>query len=417
MTVTGRPGRPWRTLAVAIAASVAVLAPGLPGGVASAAPNQAVDACPEAFPVADLTPGMVASGLTVEKGNVADPFTATVVGVIDDGIAPGLDMIIVETDSPAIQRAGGVWAGMSGSPVYAPDGRLIGAVAFGLSFGPSKIAGVTPAADMKALLSRPGPAPSPTATIDLPAALERRLVASDAATAAEAASGMRRLPIPLGVSGINQAHLGKVAERLEKELPGTHVYAAAAAPVGAAASPADIFPGSNFAAAVSYGELTAAGVGTTTAVCTAETNDFALAFGHPFTFIGSTSLSVHPANAVFVQPDVLAPFKVANPGGVVGTLDQDRQAGIRGLLGPVPPAIPVDSTVMSTDDGATRSGTTRVNMQQFVPEISAFHLLGQLDRVFDRIGGGTSQIRWVINGTRASGAPFSVDVTNMYANT
>jgi hypothetical protein len=229
---------------------------------------------------------------------------------------------------------------------------------------------------------------------------------------------MRRLPIPLGVSGINQAHLGKVAERLEKELPGTHVYAAAAAPVGAAASPADIFPGSNFAAAVSYGDLTAAGVGTTTAVCTVGTNDFALAFGHPFTFLGSTSLSVHPANAVFVQPDpVFSPFKVANPGGVVGTLDQDRQAGIRGLLGPVPPAIPVDSTVTSTDDGATRSGTTRVNMQQFVPEISAFHLLGQLDRVFDRIGGGTSQIRWVINGTRASGAPFSVDVTNMYANT
>jgi hypothetical protein len=36
---------------------------------------------------------------------------------------------------------------MSGSPVYAADGRLIGAVAYGLA-GASTIAGITPAADM-----------------------------------------------------------------------------------------------------------------------------------------------------------------------------------------------------------------------------------------------------------------------------
>jgi SpoIVB peptidase S55 len=134
-----------------------------------------------AFPVADLTPGLVANGLTVERGNVADPFTATVAGVIDDGIAPGVDMIIVETDSPAIQRAGGVWSGMSGSPVYAPDGRLIGAIAYGLSFTSSPIAGVTPAADMLALLARPGAAAglSPAEEVDLPSTLKQRVVATE----------------------------------------------------------------------------------------------------------------------------------------------------------------------------------------------------------------------------------------------
>lgn len=99
---------------------------------------------------------MPATGLTVEKGTVPDPFTATVLGVVENGIAPDLDLIIVDTDSPAIQRAGGIWAGMSGSPVYAQDGRLIGAVAYGLSAGPSPIAGVTPAEDMYAVLDRPG---------------------------------------------------------------------------------------------------------------------------------------------------------------------------------------------------------------------------------------------------------------------
>jgi hypothetical protein len=97
--------------ALAAFISAALVITWLSTSTAHAAP----DPCPAAFPVADLVAGMSANGLTVEKGNTADPFTATVLGVVDDGIAPGLDMIIVETDSPAIQRAGGVWAGMSGS--------------------------------------------------------------------------------------------------------------------------------------------------------------------------------------------------------------------------------------------------------------------------------------------------------------
>ena len=42
-------------------------------------------------------------------------------------------------------------------PVYGPDGELIGAVAYGLSFGPSPVAGVTPFVDMASYL---GPAPA-----------------------------------------------------------------------------------------------------------------------------------------------------------------------------------------------------------------------------------------------------------------
>jgi SpoIVB peptidase S55 len=127
-------GRSWRNVCALIAASVPLLAPGLDVGAAPA-PPQVPDPCPPAFPVAELTPGMVGSGLTVERGTVADPFTATVLGVVDEAIAPGVDLIVVEVDSPAIQRAGGVWLGMSGSPVYAEDGRLIGAVAYLLAEG------------------------------------------------------------------------------------------------------------------------------------------------------------------------------------------------------------------------------------------------------------------------------------------
>ncbi|HET6919601.1 MAG TPA: SpoIVB peptidase S55 domain-containing protein [Jiangellaceae bacterium] len=403
--------RRWKA-AFAGAVGVTALAPVLAVAPASA---QATPAC-TAFPVADLTPGLVASGLTVNRGTVPEPFTATVVGVIDDGIAAGLDMIIVETDSPAIQSAGGVWAGMSGSPVYAPDGRLIGAVAYGLSFSPSRIAGVTPAADMLELLARPGAAAalSPTAEVALPSTLKQRVVASGAATAVEAASGMQRLPLPLGVSGVNPGHLDEVANRLQKSAPETRVYAAGAAAIGAAAAPADIFPGSNFAAAISSGDFTAVGVGTTTAVC----DGVALAFGHPFLFTGTSSMGVHTADAVFVQPNLLGgPFKVANPGGVVGILDQDRLAGIRGQFDRVPGPLPIESSVTSTDPGGgSRTATTQVNLPDFVADVAFIHMLNNFDRVFDRIGGGVADLRWIIEGTRASGAPFTVNVRNKYAS-
>src|SRR5262245_40862802 len=112
------------TLGPVAPVDAAPTAPDTPG-----APLQAADGCPAAFPVTDLTVGQTGEGLTVETGTTPDPFTVTILGVLDDGIAPGVDMILAETASPALERAGGVWAGMSGSPVYAEDGRLIGAVA------------------------------------------------------------------------------------------------------------------------------------------------------------------------------------------------------------------------------------------------------------------------------------------------
>lgn len=407
--------RRWRRAAV-VAASAVMLSSVVSAGAAGGAPRPRFQPCPEPFPVSDLAEGMRATGLTVERGTTPERFTATIVGVLDDGIAPDLDMILAEVDSPALQRAGGVWAGMSGSPVYARDGRLIGAVSYILGV-PGTVAGITPAADMKELLDRPGPASEPAETVELSAALREEVVESGAATSAQAAAGMQRLPVPLAVSGLSQSRLDAVADRFQEELPGTRLQAASAAPAAPPGSPSAIVPGGNFAAAISYGDLTAAGIGTTTAVCTVGGEDLALAFGHPFEHLGATSLSVHPATALYVQPDTFfGPSKVANPGPVVGTLDQDRVAGIRGRLGSTPPAIDLTSTITSADDGTSRSGTTRVNVQQYLSLITFNHLVANFDRVADRLGGGTIELGWVITGTRASGEPFTVDVANRYAH-
>lgn len=393
-----------------------LLASGPIVGTGAAEPDAVADPCPDAMPVSELTEGMAATGLTVERGTTPDEFTAEVLGVINDGIAPGVDMIIADTDSTAIQRAGGIWAGMSGSPVYAADGRLIGAVAYGLSLAPSSVAGIVPAEDMLALLDKPATSPATIRQANraaLPKDMRQELVRSGAATSAQAEDGMRRLQLPVAVSGLTSTRLAKFSEKLHERAPDTRVHAAGAGG-GTTSTPADIVPGGNFAAALSYGDFTAAGVGTTTVVCAGDT---ALAFGHPFLWTGASSMSVHAANAVYVQRDnTFGSYKIANPLGVVGTLDQDRLAGIRAMLGAGPATVPVTSSLTMKDDGSSRDGTTNVTLPDFLPLASVYHLLSNLDKVTDRIGKGTSELRWVIDGKRASGAPFQVDVKNRYAS-
>src|SRR5919109_537522 len=95
------------------------------GAFAPAAQAAPPAVCPTVEPADELAVDSHATGWTVERGNTIDSFEVTVLGVLEDGIAPGVDMIIADTSSPAIDKAKGIWAGMSGSPVYTADGRLL----------------------------------------------------------------------------------------------------------------------------------------------------------------------------------------------------------------------------------------------------------------------------------------------------
>jgi hypothetical protein len=414
--------RPRGRRVVAVATVAPLLALGALAAPATAqtepAPTQTAasppNPCPSAVPVSEVNAGLTGTGYTVSSGTTPQPFTAQVIGVLKDGIAPGLDLIIVQTDSTAIEAAGGIWAGMSGSPVYTSDGRLLGAVAYGLSAAPSSIAGVTPAGQMKKVLSFPSAAaPQLPAKVNLPKSLQQRIADTGAASVAQAGGGMSQLRTPLAISGLAGEHFDKVAHAIIK----SKLFAALPFRSGAApstpANPADITPGGNFAAALSYGDVTFAGIGTTTAVC----HGVALAFGHPFTFEGKTALSAHTADALYVQPDNLfGPFKVANLGGVAGTVDQDRLAAIRAPLGAGPVPIKVTSTVSAAGTGLTRTGSTFVNMDADLPTIAALHLLANFDRTFQKIGEGTSLVTWTVTGKTSAGQSFTLTRTNRFAS-
>ncbi|MFY9914260.1 MAG: hypothetical protein WAK18_06320 [Nocardioidaceae bacterium] len=372
--------------------------------------------CPAAYPVSSLARHDAVHGLTVSQGTTPDPFTGEVIGVLNDAIAPGIDMIMVDLTSTAIDDAGGIWAGMSGSPVYASDGRLIGAVAYGLAFGASPVAGVTPAADMQALLDAQPltAAAGKTAreainarSVKIPGVTARKLVAGGDLTSAQAAGGFTRLPLPLGISGLSaQRPLSQVKKFIN--LKDVRVFRAGAA--SSSASPA-VVAGGNLAASISYGDLTEAGTGTATAVCGNEV----LAFGHPMLWSGSSTMTMHGADALYIQKDLIAPFKVSNLTAPVGEINQDRLVGLHGLVGTTPQTATISAHVTSTA-GGSRDGTTEVSVPDQLPFVSAFHLLVDEDRVLDQYGPGSARVRWTVEGLRSDGSPFEYSRVNEFAS-
>lgn len=421
---TTAAARPTLRRATVLAVATSTLAATLVMAATTPPPADAQAACTQAVPVDDITRGLTGTGLTVSSGTTPDQFGAEVVGVLHNGIATGVDLVIAELDGPAV-TANGVWAGMSGSPVVDDQGRLIGAVAYSLSASPSPIAGLVPAETMLELYQYPGSMRmvAPAESIDVPTKL---LADSSAVRAAASASadqsravdsgasvGLRQLALPMSVSGLRSSRLAGFAERLGLD-DRTAVTAGSSAPAAPAVGAVEeMVPGSNFAATLSWGDLTAAGIGTTTDVCDGQV----LAFGHPFFFTGSTTMGVHNADALLIQPDALfGSYKLANVTDQVGTLDQDRLAGIRGTLGTLPDPVEFTSTALALDLGRSSVSTTMIADDEWVPQIAPEALLGHLDAVADRIGGGRVNYEATMSGTTSAGTPWRVQRENLVAN-
>jgi len=416
------PSRRGSALAAAVA-TVLLLAIAPPPAHAQSAPSS----CGPVVATSELEAGMAATGYTVSRGTQVETFDVEILGVLDDGIAPGRDMIIVDTDSEAIRAAGGIWAGMSGSPVYMDD-RLVGAVAFGLSFGRSTIGGLTPAQDMLDVLELPAGVDPDSAAPTAPeapgeddiepladGALGRMVAEREGRAVRAGGETFQSITLPLAVSGLSSGRLALFGDAARDAGLRVLPYAASAATPAAALTPAEEspVPGGNFAGALSYGDLTTAAVGTTTLVC----DEAAVAFGHPVNFAGSTTLGANLANAITIVNDAALPgFKLATIGGLVGTVDQDRLAGVRTVLGSVPSSVPITSEVIDLDLSKTRTGRTDVVFREALPTLAAFHTLANVDVTADRLGQGSTQVTYRVTGQGADAGAFAMARTNSFAS-
>ena len=82
--------------------------------------------------VEDLRPGMKGVARTVFVGTETQDFGVEILGVLPGYPAPHQSAIIARLSGNNVEKTG-VFAGMSGSPVFI-DGRLVGAIAFSFPF-------------------------------------------------------------------------------------------------------------------------------------------------------------------------------------------------------------------------------------------------------------------------------------------
>lgn len=320
---------------------------------------------PELFPLEDLRPGMKGTAKTVFTGSDTEEFGVEILGVLPGFPGPRQSAIIAKLSGANVEKTG-VFAGMSGSPVYI-DGKIVGAIAFSFPFSKEPIAGITPIKQMIDLFNRGSENVKPKeprvvsfsqlAGSDWKPDLPKPAV-SPVSLLAPVAAGSPLLPLlgqqmtpiatPLVFSGISQESLSMYAPQLVANglLPVSGVGGSAAITPLAEVN-GNTFPaGSSISVQLVRGDYSLAAAGTVTM----RDGDRIYAFGHPFLSLGASDMPMSESSVVTVISNVNNSFKLSVPGRMVGSISQDRASGIFGLLRQSPKMIPVKVNLHTSRD-------------------------------------------------------------------
>ena len=281
---------------------------------------------PPTLPLEAVRPGMVGTMSTVLRGTQRETIEVELLGVLDDGIGPGVDMILCRLRGE-LGTWTGVAAGMSGSPVTV-DGKLVGALSYSIGgFSKEPLCGITPIETMLALERYPAG------------------LAPWTAGASARASGLEPVPLALAARGLDPT-LFDGSDELLRSLGlarPVQVVPSAAPPAAdpAPATPPALEPGDAVAGLLVWGDVQLAATGTVTW----RDGERILAFGHPFMGTGRAEIPFAPATIAWTVPSLLSSFKISNVGRPAGTMTQDRLTAVAGAIGPVPDGLPVSLSI------------------------------------------------------------------------
>jgi hypothetical protein len=318
------------------------------------------------FPLEDLKPGMKGIARTVFAGSEPQEFGVEILGVLPGFPAPRQSAIIARLSGANAEKTG-VFAGMSGSPVYI-DGRIIGALAFSFPFSKEPICGITPIKQMidifeKGLTEKNRPSQPHAISFAQLAGTEWRpdlpapSIASTTLIAPVSAGsplipllGQQMVPIatPVVFNGISQEALSQFAPQLIANglLPVSGAGGSAAITGLAKVNEKTLTPGTSISVQLIRGDYSIAASGTVTY----RDGNRIYAFGHPFLSLGVADMPMTESSVVTVIPSVNNSFKLAIPGQMVGSISQDRASGIFGKLGQAPKMIPVKINLRTSRD-------------------------------------------------------------------
>ncbi|MFM7749864.1 MAG: hypothetical protein ACKPB0_05555, partial [Opitutaceae bacterium] len=149
-------------------------------------------------------------------------------------------------------------------------------------------------------------------------------------------------------------------------------------------APSRPVPGGALAVALTTGDITLAGTGTVSRV----QGDRVTAFGHPLLGLGEVALPMCATEILTILPSQMQSMKIANTGGVIGTISQDRLSAVSGTLGAGPAMIDVTVTVKPAQGASRDLKFAVLRHPQLTPAITAAGLtqaiLGSNDHGFNQ---------------------------------
>lgn len=389
------------------------------------------------FPLADIKAGLKGVGKTVVTGRKIETFDVEILGVlsnnkVNENVLINGKSILVRVSGDAIKRAGGIAAGMSGSPVYI-DGKLVGGISSGWVMTDHTVGLVTPIEEMLEIWRYPDTACLPDDSEDEtewvlaePIEIGGRKIRTikevdlDEPVCAYANDQalFRRVGAELFIDGLSGRAMEYFKNRVSKKnfrvvqstnekLPEETIKPTDYLPPSAGAYE----PGSAIGIQLARGDVNLSTLGT----LTHRVNNKILMLAHSFLKKGNVSFLMTGAHIYHSFASVQMPFKIGAPTEMLGIITQDREKGLSGEIGRLPEMVPVQIDVIDKDLNANRS----INYQ-IVRDPSVFNMvlestmLQALEGVIDREGGGTALMGISLDCANSDGEKYSFRRENMF---
>ena len=374
----------------------------------------------------EVKQGMQGTIKTVFSGTTVEEFNFEVLS-IEKNFEPQWDVIWARGWGGSFDETG-IAGGMSGSPAYI-NGRLIGAISLGAdNQKKGDIFGITPIELMLNVAKRGmkpnlnyyssgaligiqnseeearwqdgkmarwqngnsplAPLPASISHSEVPY-IKQQLSVEDNVINPFLDSQAMQLQIPIAFSGLSPKAIDYIKPILNKY----GMYPVQGIGGGSIDVDVPIEPGQVLGMEFARGDFSAFGYGTITYV---EGNQI-LGFGHSMFSEGNVNLPISSGYLQYVLPLRTRSVKMALPVKPIGTLVQDRQTGIAGIIGSHPSYIPVDLRMKTADGISKELHYEVIRHRSFSAGMAIMGILSIIDAVDKSSGDSTANVHTVIS--------------------